>query len=93
MTQVVASGRRAQSLGEEIANSISHGVGLLAAVVVAPVLIADAAQRGGATGVISVAEIPSDLSAVLHGRARALHCAPIGRASRSAASGVAWWVQ
>ncbi|MEE9148829.1 MAG: hemolysin III family protein, partial [Candidatus Tectomicrobia bacterium] len=28
---------RVQSLGEEIANSVSHGVGLLAALVAAPV--------------------------------------------------------
>ena len=31
---------RPQSLGEEIANSVSHGVGLLGALVAAPVLIA-----------------------------------------------------
>ena len=52
MAQVVAAGKRAQSLGEEIANSVSHGVGLLAALVAAPVLIVSAVQRGGVTGVI-----------------------------------------
>lgn len=40
--------RRPQSLGEEIANAVSHGVGLLAALVAAPFLIADAARRGDA---------------------------------------------
>lgn len=37
---------RPQSLGEEIANSISHGIGAVAALVSAPVLIVAATQRG-----------------------------------------------
>ena len=35
-------------LGEEIANSVSHGVGLLAAAAAAPVLVFSAAHSGGA---------------------------------------------
>lgn len=42
---------RRQTLGEEIANSISHGVGFLAAVAATPVLIVSA-TRHGAAGVI-----------------------------------------
>jgi hemolysin III len=37
---------RPQSLGEEIANSISHGLGLAAALAAAPVLVIAAAARG-----------------------------------------------
>lgn len=37
-----------QSLGEEIANSVSHGVGFLAALGVTPVLIANATRHGAA---------------------------------------------
>lgn len=37
---------RTQSLGEEIANSVSHGAGLLAAVVALPVLVVAAAPNG-----------------------------------------------
>jgi hemolysin III len=37
-----------QSLGEEIANSVSHGVGLLAALAVTPLLIVHAAAHGAA---------------------------------------------
>ena len=37
---------RHQSLGEEIANSVSHGVGLLAAIVATPFLIASALRHG-----------------------------------------------
>src|SRR5512140_2748135 len=39
---------RTQSPGEEIANSISHAVGLLAAVAAAPVLILSAVRHDGA---------------------------------------------
>jgi hemolysin III len=44
--------KRAQSLGEEIANSVSHGVGLLAALIAAPVLVIDAIQRGEPAGIV-----------------------------------------
>ncbi|HVO34962.1 MAG TPA: hemolysin III family protein [Gemmatimonadales bacterium] len=37
-----------QTLGEEIANSVSHGVGLLAALGATPVLVAHAARHGAA---------------------------------------------
>jgi len=37
---------------DEIANSVSHGIGFLAAVVAAPVLVLAAVQRGGAAGVL-----------------------------------------
>ena len=43
---------RPQTLGEEIANAISHGVGLLAAMVAAPFLIYAAAQRGELMGIV-----------------------------------------
>ncbi len=43
---------RRQSLGEEIASSVSHGVGLLAAAALGPFLIGEAARRGGAAGVV-----------------------------------------
>lgn len=40
--------KRPQSLGEEIANSISHGVGFLAAVAITPILIVVAIPSGAA---------------------------------------------
>ncbi len=81
MTQVVASGKRAQSLGEEIANSVSHGVGLLAAVVAAPVLIVDAVQRGGATGVIGASVFASTVG-LLYLASVLYHALPPSRAKR-----------
>ncbi len=41
-----------QSLGEEIANSVSHGVGLVLAALAATVLIAAAVRRGHPVGVV-----------------------------------------
>ncbi len=41
-----ALGRRQQSTGEEVANSVSHGVGLVAALAAMPFLIAHAARTG-----------------------------------------------
>ena len=49
MTQVIASGERVQSLGEEIANSVSYGIGLLTAAATAPVLNADAVPAGASS--------------------------------------------
>ena len=43
---------RHQTLGEEIANSVSHGVAMLAAIAAAPILIVTAVQRGGAAGIV-----------------------------------------
>ena len=52
MTKSLASQKRVQSLGEEIANSVSHGVGFLAAVAVCPILIVSAVRHGGAAGIV-----------------------------------------
>ena len=41
-----------QSLGEEIANSISHGIGFLAALAATPVLLVVAVQRDGAAAIV-----------------------------------------
>jgi hemolysin III len=78
---VVASGRRAQSPGEEIANSVSHGVGLLAAVAAAPVLIVDAVQRGGATAVLGASVFASTVG-LLYLASVVYHALPPNRAKR-----------
>jgi hemolysin III len=44
--------KRRQSRGEEIANSVSHGVGLLAALIGAPILIRGAVRDGGPANVV-----------------------------------------
>jgi hemolysin III len=45
---------RVQSFGEEIANSVSHGVGLVAALVGVPFLILAAVDGGGAAAIVGV---------------------------------------
>ncbi|MGH8736228.1 MAG: PAQR family membrane homeostasis protein TrhA [Burkholderiales bacterium] len=47
----MATGERVQSLGEEIANSMSHGLGLLAGLAAFPVLVIVAQQHGSAAGI------------------------------------------
>ncbi len=81
MTRVVVSGKRAQSLGEEIANSVSHGIGLLAAMVAAPVLIVDAVQRGEVKGVIGASVFASTV-ALLYLASMLYHALPPNRAKR-----------
>jgi len=46
---------RPQTAGEEIANSLSHGLGFVAAVAAAPVLIVTSAQTGRAINVVGAA--------------------------------------
>jgi hemolysin III len=48
VVEASAAPHRAQSLGEEIANSISHGTGFLAALIAIPVLVVGAARHGAA---------------------------------------------
>ncbi len=43
---------RPQTLGEEIANSVSHGIGLVGALVATPILIVMAVRQGEASGVV-----------------------------------------
>ena len=52
MTKSLASRERAQAFGEEIANSVSHGVGFLAAVAASPVLVFSAVQRDNSAGIV-----------------------------------------
>ncbi len=81
MAHVVVSGKRAQTPGEEIANSVSHGVGLLAAVVAGPVLVVDAVQRGGATGVIGASVFAATVG-LLYLASMLYHALPPNRAKR-----------
>lgn len=52
MGDVFAVRRRSPSLGEEIANSLSHGVGFVAALVATPFLVLSGARRGGPAGTV-----------------------------------------
>ena len=53
MSKAIAK-ERVQSLGEEIANSVSHGVGFIAAAAATPCLIVSAVNRGTVASVVGV---------------------------------------
>lgn len=70
---------RPQSLGEEIANSVSHGFGLLAAVVATPILIVATARHGSAVNVVG-ASIFSAAMVLLYFASTLYHALPGKRA-------------
>ena len=72
---------RQQSLGEEIANSVSHGVGLLLALIGAPFMIIDAVQKGS-IGFVVGASIFSATTILLYLASTLLHSAKQGKAKR-----------
>ena len=76
-----ASDERPQSLGEEIANSLSHGFGLLAALAAFPVLVIAALQRGDATGVVG-ASVFATTMVLLYLTSTLFHALPRCRAKR-----------
>ena len=76
-----APGHRPQSPGEEIANSVSHGIGLLAAVIAGPVLIVEAVRRGAPTGIVG-ASIFATTVVLLYLSSAIYHALPPNRAKR-----------
>ncbi|MCZ6507648.1 MAG: hemolysin III family protein [Acidobacteria bacterium] len=72
---------RRQSLGEEIANSISHGIGLLAALAAAPILIVAAVWRGSAAGLVGASVFAVTL-VMLYFTSTLYHALPRNRAKR-----------
>ncbi len=71
--------KRTQSLGEEIANSVSHGVGLLAALIAAPVLVIDAIHRGDTAGLIGASVFAATM-VLLYITSTLYHALPPSRA-------------
>ena len=72
---------RDQSLGEEIANSVSHGVALLAMAVATPVLIAHAVRRGDAGLIVGTCLFAAS-AILLYLGSTVYHALPAGRAKR-----------
>jgi hemolysin III len=71
---------RPQSLGEEVANSVSHGIGLLAAIVGVPFLVAGASGTGSANAVGLI--IFAATMILLYLTSTLYHALPAGRAKR-----------
>ncbi len=71
---------RAQTLGEEIANSVSHGLALLAALVAAPILIV-AVSPLSAANIVGAAVFAATM-VLLYFTSTLYHALPPGRAKR-----------
>jgi hemolysin III len=70
-----------QSLREEIANSVSHGVGLLAALGVVPFLIVAAVRRGSASAIVGASVFSATL-VLLYFASTMYHALPRHKAKR-----------
>jgi hemolysin III len=73
--------RRLPTLGEEIANGVSHGVAALAGLIAAPFLIVRAAHRGGALAATGTAVFLATL-VLLYLASTIYHALPRNRAKR-----------
>ena len=69
---------RPQTLGEEIANAISHGLGLLLAIASLPILVVMAARHGTAVNIVAVC-IFSVTMMMLYAVSMLYHAVPEGR--------------
>jgi hemolysin III len=72
---------RLQSLGEEIANSVSHGVGLLASLAAIPSFLAAASRRGAPLAIIGATVFAATL-VLLYSASTLYHALPDSRAKR-----------
>jgi len=81
MSETLVSPKRTRSIGDEIANSVSHGIGLLAAVAVTPVLVVAAVQRGGAAHIVG-ASIFGATMVLVYLTSTLYHALPGNRAKR-----------
>ncbi|MBL8326290.1 MAG: hemolysin III family protein [Rubrivivax sp.] len=72
---------RAQSLGEEVANAVSHGLGFLLAVASLPILVWTAARHGAAADVVG-ASIFAGTMVLLYLVSTVYHALPAGVAKR-----------
>jgi hemolysin III len=71
--------QRPQTLGEEIANSVSHGVGFLLAVAALPILLRQCAQRGGEPLDYMALTLFAATMMLLYGVSAVYHALPAGR--------------
>jgi len=72
---------RPQTLGEEIANSVSHGVGLVAALAALPFLVGQAVGRGNALEIVGASVFGASV-VLLYLTSTLFHALPRGRAKR-----------
>jgi len=76
-----SAARREQSREEEIANSVSHGLGLIAALVATPFLIEHALRHGDAVFILGASVFAATM-VLLYLASTLYHALPSGRAKR-----------
>jgi len=76
-----ASPKREQSRAEEVANSVSHGIGLGAAMVGVPILIVDTARRADAALIVGVSVFCATVL-ILYLASAIYHALPAGQVKR-----------
>ena len=81
MVRAPALEERPQSLGEEVANSVSHGIGLLAALIAVPFLISAALERADPAGIVG-ASVFAITMVLLYVSSTVFHALPPNRAKR-----------
>ena len=81
MAATARAADRPQTLGEEIANALSHGLGFLLAVAALPILVWQAQRLGGAADVVA-ASIFASTMILLYGTSALYHALPAGSAKR-----------
>ena len=81
MAGVLELEERPQTLGEEIANSVSHGIGLLAALIAFPILVGSAFNRGDLAGTVG-ASVFATTMVLLYLASMLFHALPPNRAKR-----------
>jgi len=64
--------------GEELANTVSHGLGLMAAIAATPILVVGAVGRGGAADVVGSSIFGASMI-LLYLASTSFHAAPAGR--------------
>ena len=77
----VRHAERHQSLGEEIANSVSHGVGLLLAVIGAPFLVVSAVRQSDAAFIVGASVFALSM-VLLYGASMLYHALPHNRTAK-----------
>ena len=81
MSVTAAALERRQTLGEEIANSISHGAGLVGAMIAAPFVVLTAGANGSNAGIVAASVFAAALI-LLYASSTLFHALPRGRAKR-----------
>ncbi len=81
MRSQVAESKREQSPAEEMANSISHGIGLIAALVGTPFLITHAARNASGQFIVGVSVFCATII-LLYLASTLYHALPLGKAKR-----------